>query len=83
MVCTKIIFKDYLEDNIIKVCELQATLNDVYAPFINDNSSKKSKTKQSSAKLSSRKTTVEADTENNILNKVSTEMMTVSSKLPK
>ena len=35
---TKIIFKDYLEDNNMKVCELQAILNDVYALFINDNS---------------------------------------------
>ena len=38
MACTKIIFKDYLKDNNIKDCGLQAILNDVYASFINDNS---------------------------------------------
>ena len=31
MVCTKIIFKDYLENNNMKVSELQLILNDVYA----------------------------------------------------
>ena len=70
MACTKIFFKDYLENNNMKVSELQPILNDVYASFINDNSSKKPKTKKSSFKSSSRKTTVEADTENNISNKV-------------
>ena len=54
----------------MKVSELQPTLNDVYVSFIKDNSSKKPKTKKSSTKLSSRNTTVEADTENNISNKV-------------
>ena len=38
-------FKDYLENNNMKVSELQLILNDVYASFIKDNSSKKTKTK--------------------------------------
>ena len=38
MACTKIIFKDYLENNNMKVSELQLILNDVYASFIKDNS---------------------------------------------
>ena len=41
MACTKIIFKDYLENNNMKVSELQLILNDLYASF----SSKKTKTK--------------------------------------
>ena len=68
--CTKIMFKDYLEDNNMKVCELQAILSDVYQSFINDVTSNKPKTKTSSAKSSSRKITVGAETENNISNKV-------------
>ena len=68
--CTKIMFKDYLEDNNMKVCELQVILNDVYQSFINDVTSNKPKTKTSSAKSSSRKATVGAETENNISNKV-------------
>ena len=43
--CTKIMFKDYLEDNNMKVCELQVILNDVYQSFINDVTSNKQKTK--------------------------------------
>ena len=39
MACTKIIFKDYLENNNMKVSELQLILNDLYASF----SSKKQK----------------------------------------
>ena len=27
--CTKIMFKDYLEDNNMKVCELQVIINDL------------------------------------------------------
>ena len=45
MACTKIIFKDYLENNNMKVSELQPILNDVYASFIKDNSLKKQKQK--------------------------------------
>ena len=41
MVCTKIMFKYYLEDNNMKVCELQAIINDVYQSFINDVTSNK------------------------------------------
>ena len=45
MACAKNKFKDYLENNNIKVSELQPILNDVYASFIKDNSSKNTKTK--------------------------------------
>ena len=40
-VYTKIMFKDYLEDNNMKVCELQVIINDVYLSFVN-NTDKKS-----------------------------------------
>ena len=45
MICTKIMFKYYLEDNNMRVCELHAILNDVYQSFINDVTSNKPKTK--------------------------------------
>ena len=38
MACAKINFKDYLENNNMKVSGLQPILNDVYASFIKDNS---------------------------------------------
>ena len=38
--CTKIMFKDYLEDNK-KVCELQIIINDLYNSFVNNVTSKK------------------------------------------
>ena len=57
--CTKIIFKDYLENHKMKVSELQLILNDLYESFL-----LKKKTKKSSTK--SRKTTVEAVTEKNV-----------------
>ena len=38
MACTKIFFKDYLENNNMKVSELQPILNNVYASFIKNNS---------------------------------------------
>ena len=47
---TKIMFKDYLEDNNMKVCELQVTINDLYLSFVNNATSNKRKTKISSAK---------------------------------
>ena len=41
LACTKIMFKYYLEDNNMRVCELHAILNDVYQSFINDVTSNK------------------------------------------
>ena len=34
--CTHIIFKYYLENNNMKVCELQVIVNDLYNSFVND-----------------------------------------------
>ena len=68
--CTKIMFKNYLEDNTMKVCELQVILNDVYLSFVNDVTSNKPNDEKNSAKKSSRKTTVGAETKNNTFNKV-------------
>ena len=53
--CTKIMFKYYLEDNNMKVCESQVIINDLYQSFVNDIASNKPKTKQSVNKLRSRK----------------------------
>ena len=63
--CTKIIFKDYLENHKMKVSELQLILNDLYESFL----LKKTKTKKSSTKSLSRKTTVEAVIEKNVSKK--------------
>jgi len=64
--CTKIIFKDYLENHKMKVSELQLILNDLYESFL----LKQKKTKKSSTKSLSRKTMVEAVTEKNVSKKV-------------
>ena len=73
MTCTKIVFKDYLENHNMKVSELQLILNDLYESF----SLNKTKTKKSSNKASSRNTTVEDVTEKNI----STEVVTNIEKM--
>ena len=73
MTCTKIVFKDYLENHNMKVSELQLILNDLYESF----SLNKIKTKKSSNKASSRNTTVEDVTEKNI----STEVVTNIEKM--
>ena len=82
-VYTKIMFKDYLEDNNMKVCELQVIINDVYLSFVNNVTSNKRKTKKSSTKSSSRKTTVGSDTIIISSMKQSLVMMTVLSNIPK
>ena len=64
--CTRIIFKEYLENHKMKVSELQLILNDLYESFL----LKQKKTKKSSTKSLSRKTMVEAVTEKNVSKKV-------------
>ena len=47
--CTTIVFKFYLEENKMKVTELQVILNDLFNPFVKDISKKNQKIKQNSS----------------------------------
>ena len=66
---TKILFKDYLEDNNMKVYKLQVIINDLYNSFVNDVPSKKPINKKCYSKLSSRnviENDIGAKTQNNL-----------------
>ena len=84
--CTQIIFKDCLENNNMKVCELQVIVNDLYDSFVNDVTTKKSRNKKSSAKSSSRKRTVNSTTSKqnitiNTMNNTNNKLVSVEDNL--